>query len=141
MRSARPTRAASSSPPATRPPGASRSQAGCDQWVPVLRDRPKDRPFFLWLAALDPHRDYQEGTIPEPHSPGDMVVPPYLPDTPEVRSDLARYADEVARLDHHVGEILDELDRQGVAGETLVLFMSDNGRPFTCARIVGAILK
>ncbi|QDV37502.1 sulfatase family protein [Tautonia plasticadhaerens] len=105
-------------------------QAGCDQWVPVLRDRPRDRPFFLWLAALDPHRDYREGTIPEPHSPEAMVVPPYLPDTPEVRRDLALYCDEISRLDHHVGQVLDELDRQGVADETLVLFLSDNGRPF-----------
>ena len=106
------------------------AQAGCDAWVPVLRDRPKDRPFFLWLAALDPHRDYREGTIPEPHEPVDAVVPPYLPDTPEVRDDLAMYYDEIARLDHYVGEVLGELERQGVADETLVVFLSDNGRPF-----------
>jgi len=109
-------------------PGA--AQAGCDQWVPVLRERPKDRPFFLWLAALDPHRDYQPGAIPEPHRPEDAVVPPYLPDTPEVRADLAQYYDEIARLDHFVGAVLDELERQGVAEETVVLFLSDNGRPF-----------
>jgi arylsulfatase A-like enzyme len=111
-------------------PGSSAAQSGCGQWVPVLRDRPKDRPFFLWLAAFDPHRDYQEGTIAEPHRPDQVVVPPYLPDVPEVRKDLARYYDEISRLDHYVGEVLAELDRQGVAGETLVLFLSDNGRPF-----------
>lgn len=109
-------------------PGA--AQAGCDQWVPVLRDRPRDRPFFAWLAALDPHRDYQPGTIPEPHQPEDVVVPPYLPDVPEVRADLAMYYDEIARLDHFVGAVLDELDAQGIADKTLVLFLSDNGRPF-----------
>ena len=36
-------------------------QSGCDQWVPVLRDRPKGKRFFLWLAAIDPHRDYERG--------------------------------------------------------------------------------
>ena len=91
---------------------------------------PKDKPFFLWLASLDPHRDYQPGAIPEPHRPEDVVVPPYLPDVPEVRKDLALYYDEIGRLDHYVGEVLAELDRQGVAGDTLVLFLSDNGRPF-----------
>ena len=106
------------------------AQSGCDQWVPVLRDRPKDKPFFLWLAALDPHRDYQPGAIPEPHRPEDVVVPPYLPDVPEVRKDLALYYDEIGRLDRYVGEVLAELDRQGVAEDTLVLFLSDNGRPF-----------
>jgi N-sulfoglucosamine sulfohydrolase len=120
--------------PASRAPmvaqGVGAVQSGCDQWVPVLRDRPRDRPFFLWLAALDPHRDYQEGTIPRPHRSEDAVVPPYLPDVPEVRKDLALYYDEIARLDHYVGEVMAELDRQGEAGNTMILFLSDNGRPF-----------
>jgi arylsulfatase A-like enzyme len=110
--------------------GSGAAQGGYDQWIAVLRDRPRDKPFLLWLASLDPHRDYQSGTIPEPHRPEDAVVPPYLPDVPEVRKDLALYYDEIARLDHYVGEVLTELDRQGVAGDTLVLFLSDNGRPF-----------
>ncbi len=105
-------------------------QSGSDQWVPILRDRPRDKPFFLWLASLDPHREYQSGTIPRPYGPEDVVVPPYLPDVPEVRKDLALYYDEIGRLDHYVGEVLAELDRQKIAGETLVLFLSDNGRPF-----------
>lgn len=104
--------------------------SGCEQWVATLRQRPREKPFFTWLAAVDPHRDYQANTIPEPHRPADVVVPPYLPDTPEVRADLARYYDEIARLDRYVGDVLDELDRQGVAHNTLVLFLSDNGRPF-----------
>lgn len=110
--------------------GSGAAQSGCDQWVPVLRDRPKDRPFFLWLAALDPHRGYKPKTIPEPHTAEDAVVPPYLPDTEEVRKDLAMYYDEISRLDHFVGEVMAELDRQGVSENTLVLFISDNGRPF-----------
>jgi arylsulfatase A-like enzyme len=104
--------------------------SGCDQWVATLRDRPKDRPFFLWLASLDPHRDYQPGTIGEPHRSEDVVVPPYLPDVPEIRQDLARYYDEISRLDRYIGAILAELDRQGIAERTMILFLSDNGRPF-----------
>ena len=111
-----------------RGPGA--AQSGCDHWLSVLRDRPRDKPFFLWLASFDPHRDYQAGTIPEPHRAEDVTVPTYLPDVPEVRQDLAMYYDEISRLDHYVGEVLAELDRQKVAGDTLVLFVSDNGRPF-----------
>jgi arylsulfatase A-like enzyme len=104
--------------------------SGCDRWVPTLRDRPRDKPFFLWLAALDPHRDYEDGTIADPHRPAEVVVPPYLPDVDEVRADLARYYDEINRLDGYVGAVLAELDRQEIAGETLVIFLSDNGRPF-----------
>ncbi len=104
--------------------------SGCGDWVPTLAGRPKDKPFFLWLAAFDPHRDYQGSTISKPHSPSDVAVPPYLPDTLEVRADLALYYDEINRLDGFVGQVLDELDRQEVADNTVVLFMSDNGRPF-----------
>jgi len=104
--------------------------SGCEQWAPTLRARPKDKPFFLWLAAIDPHRAYQPATIPEPHRPEAVTVPPYLPDTPEVRRDLALYYDEITRLDGFVGQVLAELEAQGVAENTLVLFMSDNGRPF-----------
>ena len=104
--------------------------SGSEYWVSVLQDRPADRPFFLWLAASDPHRVYHENTIARPHTPADVIVPPYLPDTEEVRQDLALYYDEVSRLDEYVGSVLDELERQGIADETLVLFISDNGRPF-----------
>jgi len=104
--------------------------SGCEHWVPVLRDRPANQPFFLWLAALDPHRDYRPGTLTPPHEPSDVTVPPYLPDTPEVRGDLARYYDEITRLDGFVGDVIAELERQGVADNTLILFISDNGRPF-----------
>ncbi|GAB6166763.1 sulfatase [Thermostilla marina] len=99
-------------------------------WLPTLRERPKDRPFFFWLATTDPHRPYQDGTIPNPHTEKDVVVPPYLPDTPEVRRDLAMYYDEIGRLDANVGQVLEELERQGVADDTVVIFLSDNGRPF-----------
>ncbi len=105
-------------------------QSGCGQWIPTLRERPRDKPFFLWLAAVDPHRDYRDGIIPEPHRPEDAIVPPFLPNTPEVRRDLARYYDEIGRLDAFVGLVLDELDAQGIADNTLVIFISDNGRPF-----------
>src|SRR3954465_10589528 len=37
------------------------AESGCDRGVSTLRDRPRDKPFFLWLAAFDPHRDYKPG--------------------------------------------------------------------------------
>jgi len=104
--------------------------SGCEEWVPTLRDRPRDRPFFLWLAAVDPHRPYQDNTIPNPHTAADAIVPPFLPDVPETRRDIAAYYDEIARMDGYIGQILDELDRQEITDETMVIFMSDNGRPF-----------
>jgi len=106
------------------------ARSGCSEWVPLLRDRPTDKPFFLWLAAVDPHRPYDEGIIENPHSPEDVVLPPYHPDTPLVRRDYARYYDEITRLDRFIGAVLDELTEQVVVENTLVMFLSDNGRPF-----------
>lgn len=106
------------------------AKSGCDQWVPLLKARPSNKPFFLWLAALDPHRPYDEDILKRNYTPEEVVVPPYLPDVPEVRKDLSLYYNEITRLDRFVGEVLDELDRQGVAENTMVVFLSDNGRPF-----------
>jgi N-sulfoglucosamine sulfohydrolase len=95
--------------------------SGCEDWVRTLKERPKHKPFFLWLASLDPHRDYQTATF----KAEDVVIPPFLPETPETRKDFAAYYDEIERLDRYVGLVLAELPEN-----TLVLFLSDNGRPF-----------
>lgn len=104
--------------------------SGCQQWLPTLQQRPADQPFFLWLAAVDPHRPYQDSTIAQPHTPADVILPPYIPDSESVRKDFARYYDEIHRMDDYIGQILEELDKTGQAENTLVLFISDNGRAF-----------
>ena len=104
--------------------------SGCEHWVSMLQNRPKDQPFFMWFAALDPHRGYEEEILDEPHQVSDVVVPPHLPDLAEVREDLRMYYDEIGRLDAYVGKVVDELKAQEVEEQTLILFISDNGRPF-----------
>ncbi len=108
----------------------SRQPSGCEDWIPVINGLPEDKPFFLWLAALDPHREYEDGILDQPHSTEDVIVPPYLPDVPDVREDLRLYYDEIGRLDSNVGQVVKELDRLGLSENTLIIFMSDNGRPF-----------
>ena len=99
-------------------------------WVPTLRDRPMDQPFFCWFAATDPHRGYKWGAVDPSHTNDDAIVPPIFPDKPEVRSDLALYYDEITRFDESIGLVRKELERQGVLDETFLLVISDNGRPF-----------
>jgi len=53
---------------------------------------------------------------------------------PESRSDLACYYDEVQRLDRFVGKVVEELETSGALDDTLILFISDNGRPFPRAK-------
>lgn len=104
--------------------------SGCDEWVQLLQERPKDKPFFTWLASFDAHRPFYEDTSDEPYSPDVVTIPPYMPDTELVRKDFAMYYDEIARLDDYVGKVVAELEAQGVSENTMILFMADNGRAF-----------
>ncbi|MCL4694052.1 MAG: sulfatase, partial [Candidatus Hydrogenedentes bacterium] len=99
-----------------------------------FEERPKDNPFFLWFGSTDPHRDYEPGTVDPPHDPESVKVPPHLPDTPEVRRDIALYYDEICRFDRECGELLALLDEHGLADNTLVVMSGDNGRPFPRAK-------
>lgn len=100
------------------------------QWVQHLKQRPKDKPFFMWFASTDAHRDWQTTDIDPHYDPKDVVVPPYLFDGPITRQDLADYAHEISRLDRFVGDVRKELEREGVAENTYIIFTADNGRPF-----------
>lgn len=62
------------------------------------------------------------------HDPAKANVPPYYPDTPLVRRDLANYADNITAMDGQVGAILERLDREGLADDTIVWFWGDHGR-------------
>jgi arylsulfatase A-like enzyme len=109
-------------------------QQTAEKALEALRGRPKEKPFFLWLASTDPHRPFDSDAIAVPHKAEDAVVPPYLPDHPLIREDLALYYDEVTRLDQHVGLILAELEAQGALDDTFIVFVSDNGMPFPRAK-------
>lgn len=101
-----------------------------------------DRPFFVTVAYSDPHRaavDYGNdrpwpGVKPVAYDPKSVPIPRHLPDIPEVRRDLAEYYESLSRLDTGVGMILDDLAEIGRVDETLVIFLSDNGRPFAGAK-------
>lgn len=105
--------------------------------VPFTRffdEAPRDRPFFLHVGFTDPHRPYREGAVTPPHDPARVRVPNYLPDTPEVRKDLAMYADAISRMDSECGEVLALLKERGLEDNTLVVFTGDNGMPFPGAK-------
>ena len=92
---------------------------------------PGDKPFCYWFGSQDPHRPYDQGAgSASGMKPEDVVVPPFLPDTPEVRGDILDYYFEVERFDRAVGAILQQLDARGLAANTIVVVTSDNGMPF-----------
>ena len=72
-------------------------------------------------------RNIRRLTPAEVHDPATMVVPPYHPDTPEFRKEWARHYDNVTAMDYQVGDILDQLEEDGLADDTIVFFFSDHG--------------
>lgn len=101
-----------------------------DLWKEALTQRPKDQPFFMFAASIDPHRPYKQGHFEHPYHPDQVVVPPYLQDSPEMREELADYYDEIGRFDDHIGQVLNLLREEGTLENTLIIVMTDNGRPF-----------
>lgn len=61
------------------------------------------------------------------HEPATVTLPPYHPDTPVFRQSWARYLDLITEMDHWVGGILAELEEDGLADNTIVVFWSDHG--------------
>jgi arylsulfatase len=104
--------------------------AGSEKWVRHLRERPKDKPFFFWLASHDGHRPFQINKKAPVYQPSEVQVPPMMFDGPETRADLAGFCHEVSRSDYYVGELMKELKAQGIVDNTYIIYCSDNGRPF-----------
>lgn len=59
--------------------------------------------------------------------PEDITVPPYFPDTPLVREGMARYYDNIRRMDRQVGQVIRQLEEDGELDNTIIFFMGDNG--------------
>lgn len=101
-----------------------------------------DRPFFLLIGYVDPHRaakgfDNEKpypGVVARKYDPATVRLPYFLSDRPEVRQEVAEYYEAISRLDQGVGMVLDALRETGQAGNTLVIFLSDNGMPFPGAK-------
>jgi arylsulfatase A-like enzyme len=116
------------------------NHGGHGQWVEHLRKRPRDRPFFFWFASFDAHRawdgdaEWDQAAYGPKHDPTKIRVPPFLVDNAETRSDLASHANEVTRLDHFIGRVVAELERQNLLQNTLLFVTADNGRPFPRAK-------
>ena len=100
------------------------------------------KPFYLHVGFGDPHRagsgfandrDYPK-VQKRTYSPADVVVPPFLSDTPELRRELAGYYEAIDRLDQGIGFVLEALENSGRAKDTLIIYMSDHGMPFPGAK-------
>jgi N-sulfoglucosamine sulfohydrolase len=99
----------------------------------ALIEADSDRPFFLYFCTVEPHRWFlREGSAPI--DPAEVIVPDYLPDTPESRTELAEYYMSVERADRGLLALLNILEASGHSEDTLVIYISDNGVAFPGAK-------
>ncbi len=113
----------------------------------------QEEPFFLYWCSFNPHRDGRTidthpcapnsfGNPVEPF-PGDteqtytddeVIVPPFLSDNPETRSELAPYYQSISRLDRGIGRLIKILKETGKYDNTLIIYISDNGAAFPASK-------
>jgi hypothetical protein len=91
------------------------------------RKRNTAQPFFSIFNTTISHESSLHKSADTTRKPGTIPLPPYHPDTPEFRHDWAQYYDKITAMDKRVGEILAELEEDGLTEDTIVFYYSDHG--------------
>ncbi|QDU26874.1 Arylsulfatase [Anatilimnocola aggregata] len=105
-----------------------------------------EKPFFLYFCTADPHRgggsvpgdplepdafgnraDGYEGVTEVKYDPKNVIVPPFLPDSPTCRAELAQYYQSISRVDQGLAKLVAILKEANQYDNTLIVFTSDHG--------------
>ena len=93
----------------------------------TYRNRKPGQPFFAVFNTEISHESSIHTTETElTHDPAGVTLPPYHPDTPEMRRDWAQYYDKITAMDRRIGELLAGLEQEGLDEDTIVFYYSDN---------------
>lgn len=97
--------------------GLNIGRQGMEPIYDFIRHRTEDqKPFLVWYAPLMPH---------DPHTPPEEILAKYRGKVPSLH--IARYLAMIEWFDQTCGELLDFLDREKLAENTIVVYASDNG--------------
>ncbi|MHA1753702.1 MAG: sulfatase family protein [Candidatus Helarchaeota archaeon] len=86
------------------------------------------KPFFLNIGVTECHRPFQ--IFSEPINIKKVKVPPYLPDTAQIRRELAEFFGAVSDVDRAVGKLYHQIEKLGINKDTLFIFTTDHGIDF-----------
>ncbi|MAS95949.1 MAG: arylsulfatase [Verrucomicrobiales bacterium] len=92
---------------------------------PDYGDRAEGQPFFHQVQIFEPHRTFKKSE----EKGENLTIPPFYPDHPVIRADWANYLHTIEILDEKVGVVLDRLEEEGLADNTIIVFFGDHGRP------------
>ena len=95
----------------------------------TYKNAPKDAPFFYVKNHYISHesRIWLRKDKPLTVNPEEVTIPAYYPDIPIVRNDIARKYSNIEALDKEVGQLLDQLEADGVLDNSIIFFWSDHG--------------
>ena len=91
------------------------------------------KPFCLFACSNEPHTPYTMGD-PSAYPPEKVELPPHFVDTPATRQQFSKYLAEITYYDWQVGELMKLLDKHGLADNTLVIVLSEQGSAFPFAK-------
>lgn len=94
------------------------------------KNRNPGQPFFAIFNSFLSHESSIHSLKPVDelrHDPRQVILPPYHPDTPEIRRDWAQYYDNIEDMDKWVGQLLLELEESGEAENTIIFYYGDHG--------------
>jgi len=106
---------------------------GAGKWLRERAGSPPGQPFLLTAGFFEVHRPYPRDRY-VPAEAARVDPPAYLPDTPQVRGDLAGFYGAIAVADAAVGRLLDTLAETGLDASTWVVFFTDHGPAFPRAK-------
>jgi uncharacterized sulfatase len=117
------------------PEGRYRVDAQTDWVIEYLNSRTGEKPFFLFTSYIEPHHQNDHGVYEGPHGSKDkykdFVVPGDLVDTDgDWRENYPDYLGQINSLDENLGRIRAELEKLGMADNTVILYTSDHGSHF-----------
>lgn len=92
------------------------------------KQRAEGQPFFAQVQIHEPHRVFVNDKE-NPIDPNTVTVPGCYPEHPLIKADWAKYLETVQIADKRVGVILDRLEKEGLANNTVVILFGDHGRP------------
>ncbi|QDT31377.1 sulfatase family protein [Thalassoglobus polymorphus] len=119
-----------------------------------INNKEDDRPFFIYFGTSDPHRGggidktsklklkpdlfgnrpengSYEGVDEVFYEPEDVIIPPFMTDTPETREELAQYYQSCSRVDRGLARLVQVLKEADLYDKTMIVFTSDHGMAFS----------
>jgi len=89
--------------------------------------RKPGQPFYAQINFHEPHRAFPR-QVKDPVDPSKVRLPAWCADHPTIREDWASYLNAIQVLDDKVGRVLKRLDDEGLADNTVIMFVGDNGQ-------------